>query len=176
MEIYFEDKGDNADKVWNAIFEAGKASGIKPIGLEQGIHCVWKWAIVYMGMISTIPHLPGSRAGMDHQVQQGIHQQQLFWKTKADGLTKKLVGFEMLEKGIARHDYEIKDFEGKGDRAGYIRHPISFAGKGNWHGICWYKARRRGFGYIHQRTQYPAESESGEDAVCIIDNRIMNNG
>ena len=31
---------------------------------------------------------------------------------KAEGLTKKLVGFEMLEKGIARHGYDIKDFEG----------------------------------------------------------------
>ena len=35
-----------------------------------------------------------------------------FEKQKTDGLAKKLVGFEMLEKGIARHDYEIKDFEG----------------------------------------------------------------
>ncbi|MFM6926576.1 MAG: glycine cleavage T C-terminal barrel domain-containing protein, partial [Ferruginibacter sp.] len=35
-----------------------------------------------------------------------------FEKQKAEGVTKKLVGFEMIEKGIARHDYEIKDFEG----------------------------------------------------------------
>src|SRR3954467_3529314 len=33
VEIYFDDKNDNADKIWNAIFEAGKAEGIKPIGL-----------------------------------------------------------------------------------------------------------------------------------------------
>ena len=35
-----------------------------------------------------------------------------FEKQKANGVTKRLVGFEMLEKGIARHDYDIKDFEG----------------------------------------------------------------
>jgi aminomethyltransferase len=35
-----------------------------------------------------------------------------FEKQKAAGITKKLVGFEMIEKGIARHDYEIKNFEG----------------------------------------------------------------
>ncbi|MEO6540121.1 MAG: glycine cleavage T C-terminal barrel domain-containing protein, partial [Ferruginibacter sp.] len=35
-----------------------------------------------------------------------------FEKQKAEGLTKKLVGFEILEKGIARHGYDIKDFEG----------------------------------------------------------------
>ena len=34
VEIYFEDKEDNADKIWNAIFEAGKSSNIKPIGLR----------------------------------------------------------------------------------------------------------------------------------------------
>jgi aminomethyltransferase len=31
---------------------------------------------------------------------------------KAEGVQKKLVGFEMVEKGIPRHDYEIKDFSG----------------------------------------------------------------
>jgi aminomethyltransferase len=35
-----------------------------------------------------------------------------FEKQKATGVTKKMVGFEMLERGIARHDHEIKDFEG----------------------------------------------------------------
>jgi len=33
VEIYFEDEGDNANKIWDAIFEAGAAQGIKPIGL-----------------------------------------------------------------------------------------------------------------------------------------------
>ena len=33
VEIYFEDKDDNADKIWDAIFEAGKLQGLKPIGL-----------------------------------------------------------------------------------------------------------------------------------------------
>lgn len=36
----------------------------------------------------------------------------IFEKQKAEGVMQKLVGFEMIEKGIARHDYEIKDFEG----------------------------------------------------------------
>jgi aminomethyltransferase len=33
VEIYFEDKEDDADKIWNAIFNAGATQGIKPIGL-----------------------------------------------------------------------------------------------------------------------------------------------
>ncbi len=36
----------------------------------------------------------------------------IFEKQKVQGVSQKLVGFEMIEKGIARHDYEIKDFEG----------------------------------------------------------------
>ncbi|MFX4481869.1 hypothetical protein ABTA99_19560, partial [Acinetobacter baumannii] len=33
IEIYFEDSDSAADKIWDAIFEAGKEAGIKPIGL-----------------------------------------------------------------------------------------------------------------------------------------------
>ena len=36
----------------------------------------------------------------------------LLEQQKADGVARKLVGFEMIEKGIPRHDYEIKDFSG----------------------------------------------------------------
>jgi aminomethyltransferase len=35
---------------------------------------------------------------------------QILLKQKTEGIDKKLVGFEMLEKGIPRHGYEIKDF------------------------------------------------------------------
>jgi aminomethyltransferase len=33
-------------------------------------------------------------------------------KQKSEGIQRRLVGFEMIEKGIPRHDYEIKDFSG----------------------------------------------------------------
>src|SRR5436309_4552577 len=33
VEIYFEDKDDHADKIWNSIFEIGGPQGLKPIGL-----------------------------------------------------------------------------------------------------------------------------------------------
>jgi aminomethyltransferase len=35
---------------------------------------------------------------------------QILEKQKAEGVERKLVGFEMIEKGIPRHGYEIKDF------------------------------------------------------------------
>ena len=38
---------------------------------------------------------------------------EIFAQQKAEGVTRKLVGFEMIEKGIPRHGYEIKDYEGR---------------------------------------------------------------
>lgn len=113
VEIYFEDKDDNAEKIWDAIFAAGAAQGIKPIGLgardtlrlEMG-YCLYGNDIddttspleAGLGWITKFTKKFTNSDFLEHQ--------------KANGVTRKLVGFEMLEKGIARHDYEIKDFEG----------------------------------------------------------------
>ena len=45
----------HADKIWDAIFEAGAPEGIKPIGLGARDTFGWKWVIVFMEMILTIP-------------------------------------------------------------------------------------------------------------------------
>ena len=50
---------------------------------------------------------------MDHQVHKGVSAKEIFAKQKAEGVEKKLVGFEMIEKGIPRHGYEIKDYAGE---------------------------------------------------------------
>lgn len=113
VEIYFEDADGNADKIWNAIFEAGKAAGIKPIGLgardtlrlEMG-YCL------YGNDIDDRTSPLEAGLGWITKFSKEFTNSNYFEKQKADGLTQKLVGFEMLEKGIARHDYEIKDAEG----------------------------------------------------------------
>jgi aminomethyltransferase len=113
VEIYFQDMGDDAEKIWNAIFEAGKKGGIKPIGLgardtlrlEMG-YCLYGNDIDD----STSPLEAG--LGWITKFTKAFTNSAYFEKQKAEGLTRKLVGFEMLEKGIARHGYEIKDFEG----------------------------------------------------------------
>lgn len=114
VEIYFEDSHDNASKIWDAIFEAGKPAGIKPIGLgardtlrlEMGF-CLYGNDIddttspleAGLGWITKFTKDFTNRAYLENQ--------------KAEGVKKKLVGFEMQEKGIARHDYEIKSFDGE---------------------------------------------------------------
>jgi len=49
---------------------------------------------------------------MDHQIHQRFYCERHPAKTKADGVTRKLVGFEMIDRGIPRHDYLIKDDAG----------------------------------------------------------------
>ncbi len=113
VEIYFADKDGAADKIWNAIFEAGAASGIKPIGLGARDTLRLEKGFCLYGMDindSTSPMEAG--LGWITKFTKDFTNKALFEKQKAEGVTKKLVGFEMLEKGIARHDYEIKDFEG----------------------------------------------------------------
>ena len=113
VEIYFEDKDDDADKIWEAIFSAGAAQGIKPIGLgardtlrlEMG-YCLYGNDIDD----STSPLEAG--LGWITKFTKEFTAREILEKQKAEGVTQKLVGLEMVEKGIPRHDYEIKDHMG----------------------------------------------------------------
>ncbi len=111
FEIYFEN--EDADKIWSAIFEAGQEFGIKPIGLgardtlrlEMGF-CLYGNDIddttspieAGLGWITKFTKEFTNRAAIEKQ--------------KTEGVAKKLVGFEMIERGIPRHDYQIADANG----------------------------------------------------------------
>jgi aminomethyltransferase len=113
VEIYFEDKDNDATKIWDAIFEAGKKGGIKPIGLgaRDTLRLEMGYCLYGNDIDDTTSPLEAG-LGWITKFSKAFTNSDYFEKQKAGGLTKKLVGFEMLEKGIARHDYEIKDFEG----------------------------------------------------------------
>jgi aminomethyltransferase len=113
VEIYFEDTPGNADKIWDAIFEAGKAAGIKPIGLGARDTLRLEMGFCLYGNDiddSTSPLEAG--LGWITKFTKDFTNRTYFEKQKAEGVTKKLVGFEMMERGIARHHHEIKDFAG----------------------------------------------------------------
>jgi aminomethyltransferase len=113
VEIYFADKDGAADKIWNAIFEAGAASGIKPIGLGARDTLRLEKGFCLYGMDindTTSPMEAG--LGWITKFTKDFTNKAFFEKQKAEGVTKKLVGFEMIDKGIARHDYEIVDADG----------------------------------------------------------------
>lgn len=113
VEIYFEDKDGAADIIWNAIFNAGGPQGLKPIGLgardtlrlEMGF-------CLYGNDIDDITSPIEAGLGWITKFTKDFTSKEIFALQKAEGVTKKLVGFEMVEKGIPRHGYDIKDFEG----------------------------------------------------------------
>lgn len=112
VEIYFEDQGDAADKIWKAIFEAGAASGIKPIGLgaRDTLRLEMGFCLYGNDIDDTTSPLEAG-LGWITKFNKDFTNKAFFEQQKAAGVEKKLVGFEMLERGIARHDYLIKDFD-----------------------------------------------------------------
>lgn len=113
VEIYFEDKDDDANKIWEAIFAAGAAQGIKPVGLgaRDTLRLEMGFCLYGNDIDDTTSPLEAG-LGWITKFTKDFTSKAIFEKQKAVGITKKLIGFEMLEKGIARHDYVIKDFEG----------------------------------------------------------------
>jgi aminomethyltransferase len=112
FEIYFEN--EHAEKIWDAIFEAGKEFGIKPIGLgardtlrlEMGF-------CLYGNDIDDTTSPIEAGLGWITKFTKDFTNRAAIEKQKTEGVTKKLVGFEMIDRGIPRHDYEIADPNGK---------------------------------------------------------------
>ncbi len=113
VEIYFEDKDGDADKIWNAIFEAAGPQGLKPIGLgaRDTLRLEMGYCLYGNDIDDTTSPLEAG-LGWITKFTKDFTAKDILEKQKAEGPERKLVGFEMLEKGIPRHGYEIKDFSG----------------------------------------------------------------
>ena len=113
VEIYFEDKDDNANKIWDAIFEAGKLQGLKPIGLgaRDTLRLEMGYCLYGNDIDDTTSPLEAG-LGWVTKFNKEFTAKQILEKQKVEGVERKLVGFEMQEKGIPRHGYEIKDSAG----------------------------------------------------------------
>ena len=113
VEIYFEDSNGASDKIWDAIFEAGAEAGIKPIGLgaRDTLRLEMGYCLYGNDINDTTSPLEAGLGWITKFTKEFTNSAALA-KQKAEGVTKKLVGFEMLERGIPRHDYLIKDAAG----------------------------------------------------------------
>ena len=112
FEIYC--KNSEAKQIWDKVFEAGAEFGIKPIGLAaRDTLRLEKGYCLYGNDIndSTSP-LEAGLGWVTKFTKDFINSDNLKAQKEA-GITRKLVGFEMLERGIPRHDYLIVDAEGK---------------------------------------------------------------
>src|SRR5580765_6601870 len=108
VEIYFEDKGDDAAKIWDAIFEIGGPQGLKPIGLgaRDTLRLEMGYCLYGNDIDDTTSPLEAGLSWITKFTKK-FTAREILEKQKAEGIQRKLVGFEMIEKGIPRHGYEI---------------------------------------------------------------------
>lgn len=112
FELYFENA--HAEKMWDAIFEAGKEFNIKPIGLgardtlrlEMGF-------CLYGNDIDDTTSPIEAGLGWITKFTKDFTNRATIEKHKTEGVDKKLVGFEMVDRGIPRHDYQLVSSAGE---------------------------------------------------------------
>lgn len=115
VEIYFEDKDNAANMIWDAIFEAGKAQGIKPIGLgaRDTLRLEMGFCLYGNDIDDTTSPLEAGLAWITKfNKPVDFTAKAIIAAQKEAGITRKLVSFEMIDRGIPRHDYIIKDAAG----------------------------------------------------------------
>jgi aminomethyltransferase len=111
FEIYVNKAA--AEKVWNAIFEAGKNENIKPIGLgaRDTLRLEMGFCLYGNDIDDTTSPIEGGLGWITKFTKEFTNSANIK-KQKEAGVAKKLVGFKMIDKGIPRHDYQIKDASG----------------------------------------------------------------
>jgi glycine cleavage system T protein (aminomethyltransferase) len=111
FEIYFENK--DADAIWDAIQEAGKTVDMKMAGLacRDTLRLEMGFCLYGNDINDTTSPLEAGLGWITKFTKDFVNSDNLK-KQKEEGVTKKLVGFELLERGIPRHDYEIVDADG----------------------------------------------------------------
>jgi aminomethyltransferase len=109
-EIYF--KNEDALKIWDAVFEAGKEFDIKPIGLgaRDTLRLEMGFCLYGHEINDSISPLEGGLGWItkfvDHK--DFVNKANLL-QQKQEGVKRKVVGFEMIDRGIPRQDYEVLD-------------------------------------------------------------------
>ncbi|MGO1520515.1 MAG: glycine cleavage system aminomethyltransferase GcvT [Sphingobacterium sp.] len=111
FEIYVAN--EDARQVWDAIIQAGEPHGIKPIGLgaRDTLRLEMGFCLYGNDIDDTTSPLAAGLGWVTKFTKDFVNSENLKAE-KEQGLTRKLVGFEMIDRGIPRHDYEIKDSEG----------------------------------------------------------------
>lgn len=112
FEIYC--KNSEVEQVWNKVFEAGKKFGIKPIGLaaRDTLRLEMGFCLYGNDINDTTSPLEAGLGWITKFTKDFTNSENLK-KEKDEGVKRKLIGFELTERGIPRHDYEITNKDGK---------------------------------------------------------------
>ena len=114
FELYFYPEVGEA--IWNAIFEAGAPEGIKPIGLgaRDTLRLEMGFCLYGNDLSDTTSPLEAGLGWITKFAEgKDFTALAILEKQKAEGLKRKLVGFEMVDRGIPRHGYELVNAEGE---------------------------------------------------------------
>jgi len=111
FEIYC--KNSEVEQVWNKVFEAGAAFGIKPIGLaaRDTLRLEMGFCLYGNDINDTTSPLEAGLGWITKFTKEFTNSENLKAQKEA-GVSRKLVGFELIDRGIPRHDYEIVDANG----------------------------------------------------------------
>ncbi|MGV8877619.1 MAG: glycine cleavage system aminomethyltransferase GcvT [Sphingobacteriaceae bacterium] len=111
FELYFDQ--ENAKQIWTAILEAGEPFGIKPIGLGARDTLRLEMGFCLYGN-DIDDHTSPLEAGLGWitKFNKDFINSRPLSDQKQQGISRKLVGFEMTGRGIPRHNYEIVDKQG----------------------------------------------------------------
>src|ERR1700712_5490259 len=111
FEIYVDNK--DAEQLWNAVFKAGEPFGIKPIGLgaRDTLRLEMGFCLYGNDIDDTTSPLEAG-LGWVTKFNKEFTNSASLQQQKQEGEKRKLVGFEMIERGIPRHDYPIVDADG----------------------------------------------------------------
>ena len=110
FEIYC--KNSEVEQVWNRVMEAGKDFGIKPIGLaaRDTLRLEMGYCLYGNDIDDSTSPIEAGLGWITKFTKDFINSENLK-KEKENGPKRKLVGFELLERGIPRQGYEITDTE-----------------------------------------------------------------
>ncbi len=112
FEVYVAN--EHAQKVWDAIFEAGAPYGIKPVGLgaRDTLRLEMGFCLYGNDIDDTTSPLEAGLGWVTKFTKDFVNAEGLK-KQKETGLQNKLVGFEMIDRGIPRNGYPIVDANGR---------------------------------------------------------------
>lgn len=111
FELYIQK--DDAEEVWNKLFEAGQEHGIQPIGLgaRDTLRLEMGFCLYGNDITDETSPLEAGLGWITKFTADFVNSQNLQAQKEA-GITKKLVGFEMIDRGIPRQGYELADANG----------------------------------------------------------------
>lgn len=112
FEIYC--KNEQAEEIWNRVFEAGASFGIKPIGLaaRDTLRLEMGFCLYGNDIDDTTSPLEAGLGWITKFTKEFVNSDRLKLQ-KEEGVSRKLVGFELLERGVPRQDYEIVSSTGE---------------------------------------------------------------